>query len=173
MKAVTGCRLEDICGLRSVQLQDGRIVFPANLMKNRGERYATLPEDVYDVYRDLDAYKGQIYLWERYPAELIAVNKQKGYPVHRQNPEFSPRRLYFWIAQIMQAYQTQTGNDLSSHDFRRAAFTRAAEKDIHPKRAATAFDVTAETMMRYYTATDKKRTADEVLGELADVLRPK
>jgi hypothetical protein len=73
----------------------------------------------------------------------------------------------------MQAYQKATGNDLSSHDFRKAAFTRAAEKDIHPKRAATAFDVTAETMLRYYTATDKKKTADEVLGGLVDDLRPK
>jgi hypothetical protein len=48
---------------------------------------------------------------------------------------------------------------------RRAAFTRAAEADIHPKHAAVAFDVTAETMLKYYTATEKKRTADKVLGE--------
>lgn len=67
-------------------------------------------------------------------------------------------------------YQNKTGRDLSSHDFRKAAFTRAAEEDIHPKRAAVAFDVTAETMLRYYTATDKKRTADEVLGGLAGKL---
>jgi hypothetical protein len=63
-------------------------------------------------------------------------------------------------------------NDLSSHDFRKAAFTRAAEKDIHPKRAAVAFDMTAETMLRYYTATEKKKTADEVLGKLAQHLMP-
>jgi hypothetical protein len=62
---------------------------------------------------------------------------------------------------------------LSSHDFRRAAFTRAAEADIHPKRAAVAFYVTAETMLRYYTATEKKRTADEVLSELQAQLMPR
>ncbi len=73
----------------------------------------------------------------------------------------------------MQAYQAATGKDLSSHDFRRAAFTRAAEEDVHPKRAAVAFDVTAETMMKYYTATEKKRTADEVQGDLAGRLLPK
>jgi hypothetical protein len=33
--------------------------------------------------------------------------------------------------------------------------------------------VTAETMLRYYTGTEKKRTADEVLGGLADRLLPK
>jgi hypothetical protein len=41
---------------------------------------------------------------------------------------------------------------------------------IHPKRVAGAFDVTAATMLRYYTATEKKRTADEVLGELQEEL---
>jgi hypothetical protein len=96
----------------------------------------------------------------------------KGWPTHRRNPEFSPKRLYLWVVQLMQGYQFQTGAQLSSHDFRRAAFTRAAEKDIHPKRAAAAFDVTAETMMKYYTATEKKQTADAVLGGLAGELLP-
>ena len=70
-------------------------------------------------------------------------------------------------------YHKATGRTLRSHDFRRAAFTRAAEEDIHPKRAAAAFDVTPETMLRYYTATEKKKTSDEVLGSLADKLLPK
>jgi integrase len=170
VKAMTACQLEDICFLRSEQLDDGRLVFTADTTKNRSERYAVLPADLYEKLND---YKGDTYLWERYPAELIAVNKAKGYPTHRQNPEFSPRRLYLWVVQIMQDYQKQTGNDFSSHDFRKSAFTRAAEEDIHPKRAAVAFDVTPETMLRYYTATEKKRTSDEVLGGLADRLRPK
>jgi hypothetical protein len=74
---------------------------------------------------------------------------------------------------IQQYYQKETGRDLSSHDFRNAAFTRAAEEDTHPKRASVAFDVTPETMLRHYTATEKKRTADEVLSELRDELMPK
>jgi hypothetical protein len=57
---------------------------------------------------------------------------------------------------------------------RSARKTRAVpERNVHPKRAAVAFDVTPETMMKYYTATEKKQTADEVLGELADDLLPK
>jgi hypothetical protein len=31
------------------------------------------------------------------PPELIAANKAKGYPTHRQNPEFAPERLYLWV----------------------------------------------------------------------------
>jgi site-specific recombinase XerD len=170
VQAVTACRLEDICSLRSEQLRERRLVFTADTAKTRSERYAILPTDLYAA---LVAYKGDTYLWERYPPELIAANKAKGWPTHRQNTEFSTRRLYLWVVQLMQAYQDQTGNDLSSHDFRRAAFTRAAEKNLDPKRAAVAFDVTAETMLRYYTATEKKRTADEILGELAGDLLPK
>ncbi|HEY7158984.1 MAG TPA: site-specific integrase [Gemmataceae bacterium] len=170
VKAVTGCRLDDICNLRSEQLTEGRLVFTADTTKNRSERYAILPPE---LYAELDAYKGEEYLWERYPAELIEANRKNGFPVHRQKSDFAPRRLYLWVVQIMQYYQKATGRDLSSHDFRRAAFTRAAEADIHPKRAAVAFDVTAETMLRYYTATEKKRTADEVLSELQGQLMPK
>ncbi len=169
VKAVTACRLEDICSLRSDQLRDGRLVFTADTTKNRSERYALLPAR---LYAKLEAYAGPTYVWESYPAELIEANKAKGFPTHRQNPEFEVRRLYLWVLQLMQAYQKDTGRHLSSHDFRRAAFTRAAENGVHPKLAATAFDVTAETMMRYYTATEKRETADEVLGGLADKLVP-
>jgi integrase len=165
VKAMTGCRLEDICKLRSDQLKEGRLVFEADQTKNRSERYALLPDE---VYIELDAYKGETYLWERYPAEL----KQyvRGTSKHQVILEFSAKRLYTWIVALLRDYQKQTGKDLSSHDFRRAAFTRAAEADIHPKRAAVAFDVTAETMLKYYTATEKKRTADEVLGKLQEEL---
>jgi integrase len=170
VKAATACRLEDVCSLRSEQLQDGRLVFTAEQTKNRSERYAILPAD---LYADLDAYKGPVYLWERYPAELIEANKANGYPTHRQKAEFTPRRLYLWVLQLMGYYHKATGQTLRSHDFRRAAFTRAAEAGIHPKLAGVAFDVTPETMLRYYTATEKKKTADEVLGGLADKLLPK
>jgi integrase len=170
VKAATACRLEDVCSLRSDQLRDGRLVFAADITKNRSERYAILPADVYAA---LDSYKGPTYLWECYPAELIAANKAKGWPTHRQKAEFTPQRLYLWVLQLMGNYQRETGRTLRTHDFRRAAFTRAAEEDIHPKRAAAAFDVTAETMLRYYTATEKKKTSDEVLGGLADKLLPR
>jgi hypothetical protein len=62
----------------------------------------------------------------------------------------------------MRDYQKQTGKDLSSHDIGKAAFTRAA----------VAFDVTPETMLKYYTATEKKRTADGVRSDLQAALMP-
>lgn len=34
----------------------------------------------------------------------------------------------------------------------------------------SSLDVTAETMLKHYAATEKKRTADEVLSELGEQL---
>jgi len=70
VKAATACRLEDLCSLLSAQLQDGRLIFPADVTKNRSERYALLPAALYAALR---AYKGKTHLWERYPAELSVV----------------------------------------------------------------------------------------------------
>jgi integrase len=135
VKAVTGCRLEDVCSLRSSQLQDVRLVFAADITKNRSERYAILPADLYAAF----AYKGKAFLWERYPAELIAANDAKGYPTHRQKAEFTPQRLYLWVLQVMGYYHKGMGHGLRPHDFRRAAFTRAAEKDIQPQAGGSRF----------------------------------
>lgn len=56
VKAVTACRLDDICSLHSDHLRDGRLVFTADITKNRSERYAILPADLYVA---LDTYKGK------------------------------------------------------------------------------------------------------------------
>jgi integrase len=168
VKALTGCRLQDICELRSEQLREGRLVFEADQTKNRSERYAILPAD---IYAELEAYKGETFLWERYPAELRVF--VKGTSRHCVLDDFSADRMANWIRAVMRDYQNETGADLSSHDFRKAAFTRAAEAGIHVKRGAVAFDVTAETMLKYYTGTEKKQTADEVLSQLHEVLRPR
>lgn len=71
------------------------------------------------------------------PGLLRAATVRLGFPVNRTNPEFSPRRLDLWVVRTMRTYQKQTGKVFSSHDFRKAAFTRTAEKDLHPKRVAS------------------------------------
>jgi len=37
VKALSACRLDDLCNIRSSQLQDGRIVFGADVAKDRSE----------------------------------------------------------------------------------------------------------------------------------------
>ncbi len=82
-KACTGCRLMDLCAIKSVQLRDGRLVFPADLTKGRKERAVPLPAD---LYASLDAFKGATWLWESYPAGLKAALQARGFPTHQLNP---------------------------------------------------------------------------------------
>lgn len=170
VKALTACRLNDLCGLASADVRDGGIHFPAPLVKNRRGRFAHLPKDLYDELRRYGG--GRDHLWEKYPAELLAANKKLGVPTHRMNPEFSTRRLYLWVVQLMQIFQDQTGKNFSSHDFRRAAFTRAAEKNIHPKRVSAGFGVTAETLLSYYTAVEQRAASEEIGADLEGDLDP-
>ena len=59
VKALTGCRLDEICNLRSNQLQDERLVFTADTTKNRSERYAILPPDLYSQIEAYDRKRPQ------------------------------------------------------------------------------------------------------------------
>src|SRR5947208_1578605 len=43
VKAITACRLDDLCSLRAECVRDGGIVFPADLTKQRKEWFAKLP----------------------------------------------------------------------------------------------------------------------------------
>jgi len=86
VKALTACYLEDIRTLLSDQLRDGRWDFTAETTKNRSEWPALLPPE-------LLGYRGERFLWKRYPLEIIAANQARGWPTHRQKSEFAPRRL--------------------------------------------------------------------------------
>jgi hypothetical protein len=101
---------------------------------------------------------------------MLAANKANGFPVHKSNTEFSPRRLFLWVVQIMQRYTDETERHLSSHDFRRAA-SLGGRGRIHPKKAADAFGVTVAVMLRYYTV-EQKAASERMTDTLAGVLDP-
>jgi hypothetical protein len=63
------------------------------------------------------------------------------------------------IVALLWDYQTQTGRDLSSHDFRKAAFTRAAEADIHPKRCLCRNSLDSRPVFRRVHRGAKELTA--------------
>jgi integrase len=155
----------DLCALKSVQLRDGRLVFPADLTKGRKERAVPLPGD---LYASLDAVKGETWLWQSYPVGLKAVLKAKGFPTHQLNPEFSPRRLYFWAETLFADYRTAFPDRpvLTSHMFRKRAFTRAWDAGIDPRRAAIAIGCNVDTMMQHYVGLDEQRVTDDVFAEL-------
>src|SRR5476649_2193964 len=80
VKAHTGCRLMDLCSLKSAQLVPGRLVFPANLTKGRKERAVPMPDD---LAATLSTFKGKAWLWENYLPGLRTALTARGFPTHQ------------------------------------------------------------------------------------------
>lgn len=164
-KAYTGCRLMDLCGLKSAQLREGRLVFPADLTKGRKERSVPLPEDLYAA---LDAFKGKTWLWEHYPEGLKAALQAKGWPTHQLKPGFDAQRLYYWVGLLFSDYHKKYPErpPLTSHMFRKRAFTLAWEAGIDMRQASIAYGCNVDTLMRHYVAMDEQQVTDDVFARM-------
>ena len=164
-KAYTGCRLMDLCALKSVQLRGGRLVFPPDLTKGRKERAVPLPDD---LYKTLDAFKGKTWLWENYPAGLKTALQAKGWPTHQQKPGFDAQRLYYWVGLLFSDYHKKYPEQpvLTSHMFRKRAFTLAWQAGVDPRRASIAYGCNVDTLMQHYVALDEQQVTDDVFAQL-------
>lgn len=171
-KAMTGCRLADICSVRSEQLQAGKLVFLAEQTKGRKERKVPLPVDLFE---QLKAIQGPEYLWETYPAGLKDALTKCGFPTHQLRPDFSPHRLYHWIETLFIDYghAHPDKSRITSHMLRKRAFTAAWEAGIDPRRAAIAIGCNPDTMMKHYVRMDEEAVTNEVMGALAAKLAPR
>jgi integrase len=159
-KAYTGCRLMDLCALKSAQLKEGRLVFPADLTKGRKERKVPLPDDLFAA---LDAFKGETWLWENYPSGLKAALQAKGWPTHQLKPGFEAQRLYYWVGLLFSDYhKAHPDQTLTSHMFRKRAFTLAWEAGVDPRKASIAYGCNVHTVMEHYVAMDEQAVTDEV-----------
>jgi integrase len=165
IKTYTGCRLFDLCSLRSNQLQDNGIFFPANMQKGRKDRRVPLSKDLYDR---LTTMKGDTFLWERYPAELKAICQRKGWQFHQLRLDFDPARMLQWIETLMFNYRTENPDQprLTTHMLRKRAMTQSWQAHIDPRKAAIAFGVAVDTMMKHYVQLDEQATTDEVFNQL-------
>jgi len=170
VKAYTASRLADRCGLRADQVQEvveqfGGVRFDADQVKGRKERTVPLPLDMAEA---LTGFAGKKYLWERYVGQLRDVLKKKGVPTHRLNPEFSPTRLYQWVENLFKEYNATKpkSGPLTSHQFRKRAFTLAHKGGIRPHDAAIAFGCNVDTLMRHYVALDEQEVTDDVFKRI-------
>jgi len=172
VKSFIGNRILELCSLRSEQLQEGRIVFPADEVKGRKERKALLPPE---TYAELKALAGQTYVWEAFPSQLLERLVTLGKPHTKLLPDFSPVRLKCWLQDEIDDYcKSYPGaKRFSAHAFRKRAMTEAWRLGIHPEKAAIAFGCNVKTMMTHYVAMDEIATADEVLTAIAKVVQPK
>ena len=171
-KAVSGCRLMDLCGVESSQLQGGRLHFRAEQTKGRKARSVPLPAE---LFARLDAIKGTRFLWESYPAGIKLAVAKMGCPTHAIKSDFVPTRLYHWIETLFLDYGKANPDKpaIHSHQLRKRAFTAAWEQGIDPRKAAIAFGCNLDTVMRHYVKLDEQAVTDEVMGQLAGRLGTK
>jgi integrase len=164
-KAYTGCRLMDLCALKSAQLRGGRLVFPADLTKGRKERAVPLPADLSAA---LEGFKGATWLWESYLPGLKAALKAKGFPTHQLKDEFSPQRLYYWVETLFADYRKAHPDrpTLTTHMFRKRAFTLAWEAGVDMRQASIAYGCNVDTLMRHYVAMDEQQVTDDVFARM-------
>lgn len=168
VKAFTGCRLMDLCALKSAQLRDGRLTFPADLTKGRKARVVPLQADLFVV---LDAFKGPTWLWEGYVPGLKDALKAKGWPVHRLSDEFAPKRLYAWAETLFADYRKAHPDRprLTSHMFRKRAFTMAWQKGIDVRHASIAYGCNVDTLLKHYVALNEQQVTDDVFEKMHGV----
>jgi integrase len=164
-KAYTACRLMDLCSLKSAQLVAGRLVFPALTAKGRKERRVPLPAD---LFSSLDAFKGKTWLWENYLPGLKEALQAKGWPTHRFGSEFSPQRLYHWVEGVFADYRKAHPDRpvLTTHMFRKRAFTLAWNAGIDPRRASIAYGCNVDTLMKHYVSLDEQEVTDGVFHQM-------
>jgi integrase len=171
-KAYAGCRLMDLCSLKAGQVRNWRLVFPADVTKGRKERAVPLPAE---LFKALEAFKGETWLWENYLPGLREAIKAKGWPGHQLNMEFAPKRLYFWIETLFSEYQ-KANKDLpvlTTHMFRKRAFTMAWRAGVDARRASIAYGCNVDTLLKHYVLMDEQQVTDDVFAQMTPKAKKK
>jgi integrase len=170
VKSFLGNRIGELCALHTDQLQSGRVIFVADTTKGRKERKSILPAE---VFAELQAQAGPIWVWERFPVQLRERLEARETSLGKVNPQFSPNRLKWWLQDELADYYAAhpESRRIKAHDFRRKAMTEAWKLDIPLEKAAIAFGCNPNTMRQHYIALDETEIADEVLGAIAEKMR--
>jgi integrase len=163
-KAVLGCRAADICGLTSDRLQGEYIVMGPMDLKARNHRKIKLPSE---LAVKLHAVKGEIYLWEKYNAELrdhLRTHKKR---TDKIKGEFTTGTVFWFLQRLFRKYNKTHSHRITSHDFRRRAVTLSFEAGYDVDTTARMFGLEPQTVRLYYLAWNKLNTDTEftVMGE--------
>jgi serine/threonine protein phosphatase 1 len=166
VKGLIGCRVHELCAVKSADFRDGRLTFTAMTTKGRKSRKAKLPEP---ICRELEALAGPVYLWERHSDQLRDFHRKKGNPNHAKSvKEFTPERLMRFLQREVSDY-FDAHPDLrpfTLHDFRRMAMSTAKMAGVSYDDAAITFGCHPETMRQHYLVLDEVAIADSVLDRV-------
>ena len=167
VKGFVGSRSFDITALRTEQLRDGRVVFPAETTKGRKDRPALLPAA---LFKELQAVAGPTYVFETFHRGLRECYKLNGLRCGNYVcKEFSPRRMIRWLQNVVGLFRKLHPEVpyFKPHNWRGTAITRALElTNGNIDAVAIAFDCNPDTIRKYYAGLNKKQVADDVLAML-------
>ena len=84
------------------------------------------------------------------------------------NEEFAPHRLYFWIEGLFADYRNANKDRpvLTTHMFRKRAFTKARQAGIDVRHASIAYGCNVDTLMKHYVALDEQQVAHDVFARM-------
>lgn len=166
VKALSGCRLNDLCQVLSSQLdvKAKTLTIRAEQDKTHRERVIPLPDD---LVKRLAAIKGPTYLWERYNHDAKTYRKGT-----KSKDEFTPDYFYNAMKSLFRDYG-KTGGKLRSHGLRKRAITLTTLATQSVDATAQAIGIDAQTARKYYLDAQKAFSGSELLKQMADVLRLK
>jgi len=167
VKGFVGSRSADISGLKTEQLRDGRIYFPAEQAKGREDRPAILPPALFE---ELKAQAGPVFVFETFHTGLKAYYRTNRLRCGNYSCKtFNPKRLVRFL-QTATAEFREAHPDIpyfKPHNFRGTAITRALElTNGNIDAVAIAFDCNPDTIRKYYAGLNKQQVADDVLSKL-------
>lgn len=167
-KCLLGCRLMDLCSVRSDQLRNGALHLDPEQLKACNFRRVPLPAN---LYRALDDLKGETFLWERFPEQFRQCREAQGRRIGRLVMEFSPKNFASFILDLFTNFQKATGQKLKSHMLRKRALTLLFAEGVSAEVAATMLGMDVQTARRYYLDMDKIDSGKK-FTEFADKLIP-
>lgn len=168
LKAVSGCRSLDLCGLRTVQVAAGRVTWTADQTKQREGRAVLLPADLYER---LVRLAGPTHLWEHFPEDLRRFRPSR----NRRPAAFRPKTVYWVLGNVFREYNDAHPDrpPLSPHALRRRAITLVAAATQSVDATAQAIGLNPATARRYYLDSQRAFDTDEVFRKVAGVLSPR
>jgi integrase len=165
VKAISGCRLNDLCQVRSDQFNPARqtITIRPDDDKTNRERIIPLPAD---LSLALDKIKGPTYLWEQYTQDA-----KKYRPGKRLKAEFTPFIFYNAMKAIFREFM-RSGGKLKSHGLRKRAITLMTMATQNVDQTAQAIGIDASTARKYYLDAKRAFDGSDLLKRMASVLQP-
>jgi integrase len=168
LKAVSGCRSKDLCGLRSDQLRDGRVVWTADQTKQREGRSVLVPPELFAA---LERGAGRVHLWENWPEDLKKYRPSR----NKAAAGFSARTVYWTMGNIFREYAAAQPDRprLTPHALRRRAITLTVAQTQSVDATAQAIGLNPATARRYYLDSQRAFDTDEVFRRVGGALLPK